>query len=137
MATLSNPSIVPEDVMKLFAQSFASGAGAADAGARIGLQAQGLAQAARLGTQRLALQSQQLQQEANDNSAKIALQRENIAADTALNAQKISLQHQEMAKEFLFREHQMEQDKLSFAEKIRAAKAAEEAQRIELASNVN
>lgn len=136
MATTA-ASFVPEDVMKLFAQSFSSGVGAAEAGARIGLARQAQAQEFSLGTQKLALQSQELQLQENDNAAKIALQRENIAADSALKGQQINLQHQELAKNFLLKEHQMEQDKLNFAEKIKAAKAAEENERLKIATSVH
>lgn len=136
MATTA-ASFVPEDVMKLFAQSFSSGVGAAEAGARIGLARQAQAQEFSLGTQKLALQSQELQLQSSDNAAKIALQRENIAADSAIKGQEISLRQQQLAKDFLLREHEMENDKLNFAEKIRAARAAEEAQRIELAANID
>lgn len=129
-------SFVPEDVMKLFAQSFASGAGANEAAQRIGLARQGQNQEFQLGTAKLALQNQELEQQRIDTGAKIALQRENIAADSALKGQEIAARVQENAKSFLLRQQAMEQDKATFAEQIRARRAAEEHQRTDLALKV-
>lgn len=134
---MATQSFVPEDVMKLFAQSFSSGASAIEGAGRLALAAQGQAQDFALGTQKLALQNQELQQQASDNAAKIALNRENISADAAVKGQEINMRQQQLAKEFMLREHEMENDKLNFAEKIRGARAAEEAQRIALAANVD
>lgn len=129
-------SFVPEDVMKLFAQSFASGSGANEAAQRIGLARTAQNQEFQLGTAKLELQNQELEQQRIDAGARIALQRENIAADTALKGQEIALRAQENAKSFFLKEQAMQQDKLNFAEQIRARKAAEDFKRTEMALNL-
>jgi hypothetical protein len=129
-------SFVPEDVMRLFAQSFSSGTGANDAAQRIGLARTAQNQEFQLGTAKLALQNQQLEQERIDTGAKIALQRENLASDAALKGQEIALRAQESAKSFFLRQQAMEQDKLNFAEQIRVRKAAEDFKRTTLALNL-
>lgn len=125
-------SFVPEDVMKLFAQSFSSGVGANEAAQRIGLARTAQNQEFQLGTAKLELQNQELEQQRIDAGARIALQRENIAADTALKGQEIALRAQENAKSFFLKEQAMEQDKLQFAQRLRTQKAADEFKQLDM-----